>query len=282
MWKLSNVHLMVEYKKVYRKLTFDIGVKSIKCFLAQCEDKKSWFSGIVKNPIQVITSETTEDKKKRLVLHETRLVKTSENYTSDDSRTVENKCWMLMAGQGNDCGLVVKADYNLFDDPTKQKQFNMNVHLEEFTLEACPSLVEPLLKIAFEFRYVYTEGDLVFLKHKHVRKLQHYAALEYLKADMFPGMYGLQTFKKTAIKQQITPEMVTKYFAQYYLTHGIKWFATPQQNALEAKLAQEKKEKLKKRLDAVDEMLQEVNAHALVHLGLVRINWAPDGEARGI
>jgi hypothetical protein len=34
--------------------------------------------------------------------------------------------------------------------------------------------------------------------------------------------------------------MVNKYFSQYYLTHGKKWFATPQQNAHEAKLAQEK------------------------------------------
>lgn len=39
------------------------------------------------------------------------------------------------------------------------------------------------------------EGDFVMLKNKHTQRLSYHAAMEELKASMFPKAYGQQAMK---------------------------------------------------------------------------------------
>ena len=115
----------------------------------------------------------------------------------------------------------------------------------------------------------YLEGDFVFLKQTHVRKFQHYAALEYLKQDLFPGMYSLVTSKPSHINEKITQAIATKYLTDYYKQHGMKKYAklSAEQIEEQKKLEeQQRQEKIRKRLEMVDEKIRDVNANILIQL----------------
>lgn len=87
----------------------------------------------------------------------------------------------------------------MFDDPNVKKYVDVRIRLDSFVIEAFPDLITSLFGLSNAFKHILINGDLVNLGQKHVRYLAHHAAIEHLKASLFPAYNGI-TFK-SAIRE---------------------------------------------------------------------------------
>lgn len=116
------------------------------------------------------------------------------------------------------------------------------------------------------------------MKHKHVRKMQMHAALEHLKADLFPAMYSRATTRKTAITDKVTQEMADRYLA---------WQREKQAEKFKDRIAQEKEKvfvkkskTIKKQLSKLDSKIKDVDVAIVFKLNLVNCYLLPRKESR--
>jgi hypothetical protein len=79
----------------------------------------------------------------------------------------------------------------VFDDPNVKKNVDVRIRLDSFVIEAFPDLITSLFQLSPAFKGILIKGDLVNLGQKHVRYLAHHAAMEHLKASLFPARNGI-------------------------------------------------------------------------------------------
>lgn len=126
-------------------------------------------------------------RKRRGLMDNFRLSRNSEQYFDMEGRLIVKQCWMLMAGahNENDNGFYIKSSFNVFDDPEVSKVVEVKVKMDEFIIEAYPDLVKNIHAIRMQFQSVPREGDFVVLSQNKLKRFQHFAAIEHLKAAMF-------------------------------------------------------------------------------------------------
>lgn len=107
---------------------------------------------------------------------------------------------------------------------------DVKIRLEELVIEAFPDLVKHLLQLKPEFTDG-LKGGFVSLPQAHVRKLQHHAALEHFKAQMFPKR---SDDSHKSILGAISEKMVYKFVKEFYKEHGKEKIAKLSPEAVEA------------------------------------------------
>lgn len=121
------------------------------------------------------------------VMDNPRLAARSETFENDDGIKVIKRCYFLAIGDddfsGNAFSLVLS--FNVFDEPTVQKKLEVKIKTANVIIELCPEILKSITQLIPEFKAMFRFKDLAPNKKGTARKIELYAALNHIAAQMF-------------------------------------------------------------------------------------------------